>query len=108
MNTTPWDIYAEQLFPVGYGHPLWHPEPQRRREANVGDVGWLKEGELRPLFNSMKPESDPVNPMGVPTDFTEFNPHNVSIGERNKITQHIVYSRSIHNMEAGAELAGGQ
>ena len=107
-STRPWDIYAEQLFPVGYGHPLWIPEPNNnRREIDIGDVGWLKDGEFRALFNSMKPEGDPANgEKGVPLDFEVFNPRNVSIGNCNRITQQMVCSRNIRTIEASAELSG--
>ena len=106
MSTTPWDIYAEQLFPVGYGHPLWIPEPNER-EVQIGDVGWLKEGEFRALFNSMKRSDDPVNAKGVPADFSVFEPPNLYIGECDKIMQTEVCSRSIHKLENSVEAGSG-
>ncbi|KAM5536984.1 hypothetical protein V8D89_009313 [Ganoderma adspersum] len=98
MSTKPWDIYAEQLFPSGYGHPLWKPEPNPSsgREVFIGDVGWLKEGEFRALFNSMKDADDPINEeKSVPRDYTVFESTNMSIGRSDKITSSIVFSRSI-------------
>ena len=98
MSTKPWDIYAEQLFPSGYGHPLWKPEPNASsgREVFIGDVGWLVEGEFRALFNSMRDERDPVNQeKSVPRDFAVFPSTNLSIGRSDKITRSIVFSRSI-------------
>ena len=109
MATTPWDIYAQQLFPIGYGHPLWIPEPdEHHREVDIGDVGWLKAGEFRALFNSMKPDGDPFNILkGVPRDFDMFNPKNLSIGNRPRITQHMVCSRNVRSLKASADVAGG-
>ena len=106
MSTTPWDIYADQLFPVGYGHPLWIPEPNER-EVQIGDVGWLKEGEFRALFNSMKPSDDPINAKGVPAGFSLFRPPNLSVGKCDKIIQDVVCSRSIRIFENSAEAGGG-
>lgn len=106
MSTTPWDIYAEQLFPIGYGHPLWIPEPNER-EVQIGDVGWLKEGEFRALFNSMKPSDDPINAKGVPADFSVFESRNTSVAECDKIMQMEVCSRSIRKLENSVEASGG-
>lgn len=108
MSTKPWDIYAQQLFPVGYGHPLWVPEPSSTsgREVLIGDVGWLKEGEFRALFNSMREGNDPINQEKyVPQDFTVFSPSNISIGKTDKITASMVFSRSINASDAQAEVA---
>ncbi|KAI1781683.1 hypothetical protein LXA43DRAFT_908057 [Ganoderma leucocontextum] len=108
MSTKPWDIYASQLFPIGYGHPLWMPEPTSTsgREVCIGDVGWLKEGEFRALFNSMNDADHPINQeKKVPRDFQVFCPPNLSIGRSDKITAQMVCSRSITANEAQAELA---
>ena len=107
MATKPWDIYAQQLLPVGYGHPLWVPEPSSTsgREVLIGDVGWLKEGEFRALFNSMRDKEDPVNQeKNVPRDFTVFSPSNISIGKSDKITATMVFSQSIKASDAQAEV----
>lgn len=107
MSTRPWDIYAEQLISLGYGHPLWIPEPNER-EVEIGDVGWLKEGEFRPLFNTMKPENHPVNlAKGVPRGFTTLSPQNLSISTCPKIMQNFISSHSIHTMDAQVHLTAG-
>ncbi|TFK89205.1 WD40 repeat-like protein [Polyporus arcularius HHB13444] len=107
MSTTPWDIYAEQLLPVGYGHPLWIPEPNER-EVEIGDVGWLNNGEFRALFNSMKPHDDPINlDKGVPPDFKVFNPRNLSIHNTERIGQKMVCSRSINAADAQGHVGAG-
>ena len=107
MNTYPWDIYAEQLLPVGYGHPLWLPEPNSR-EIELGDVGWLKEGGFHPLFNSMKAPDDPINlDKGIPPNFTTFNPPNLWISNNEKLVQDIVYSKSIHTTDVSGDIEGG-
>lgn len=65
------EIYAEQLVRLGYGHPLWQPEPDATRgEILVGDVGFVTEGCFIRMFNAMRPSEDPVNQAGVPDGFT--------------------------------------
>ena len=98
MSTFPWDIYASQLWNTGFGHPLWIPEPNER-EVEIGDVGWLKKGEFRPLFNSRKPEGDPTNQKGVPRAYKMFNPKNSSVLESTPIMQKMVCSQSIHKFD---------
>ena len=104
MSSKPWDIYAEQLFPTGYGYPLWIPEPTASgREVFVGDVGCLHEGSFKPLFSSMKAPEDPFNSSrGVPRDFVVFNPRNLMTQTYNKITEGLIRSRSIHSVKAQA------
>ena len=103
--TTPWNIYAEQLFPLGYGHPLWHPEPGNGREVHIGDVGWLSEGAFNPLFNSTQPRHHPLNErLGVPDPFSTFDLDEVLVGERIKISQPMVCSRSIRTRAIEASM----
>ena len=100
--TAPWDIYAEQLLPLGYGYPLWIPEPNGR-EIHIADIGWLKDGAFRPLFNSMRSAGDPLNKKrGVPENFIEFDQKNAFVQEYARISQRIVSSRSIRTTETSA------
>ena len=107
MSTHPWDIYAEQLLPVGYGHPLWLPEPSSR-EIELGDVGWLKEGGFHPLFNSMNASEDSINrERGVPSAFAMFNLQNLYISEDENLAQPIVYSKSIRTTDVSGNMGSG-
>ncbi|OCH94844.1 hypothetical protein OBBRIDRAFT_788846 [Obba rivulosa] len=48
-------IYAEQLFPLGYGLPLFGPEPTSPApldDVQIGHVGYIAYGCFWPLFNS--------------------------------------------------------
>ena len=104
-----WDLYAKQLWPLCYGHPLWIPEPgMRGRETMVGDVGWLKNGGFRPLFHSMRPEDDPLNAeKGVPSGFRMFDPERVSIDQRYDILQEKRSSQGILNLQASSDIQIG-
>ncbi|KAI1785775.1 hypothetical protein LXA43DRAFT_104153 [Ganoderma leucocontextum] len=107
MPAEPWAVYAKELFPVGFGYPLWKPEPASTdgREIFIGDVGWLKEGEFRALFNSIRDADHPVNQdLDVPRDFQVFYPPNLSIGKADRITQQMVFSQSIRASEVRADI----
>ncbi|EKM58726.1 uncharacterized protein PHACADRAFT_182972 [Phanerochaete carnosa HHB-10118-sp] len=71
-----WSVYADQLVGRGYGLPLWHPEPTPEHgEIEVGDVGYVSEGQFIRLFNAMRPEQDPLNALGVPKGFVMLEPN---------------------------------
>ena len=63
------DIFREQLaikYPL-YGHALWEPSPRYpNKPVQVGDVGFIREGKFRRLFNALLPENDPSHECGVP------------------------------------------
>ena len=93
----PWDLYARQLFPLGYGHPLWHPEPDGGREVMLGDVGWFENGAFYPLFNSLHSTADALNEAnGTPADFAPLR--NVKVATLSKINQNFLFSRSVRGV----------
>lgn len=63
------EIYASQLVHLGYGHPLWHPEPTKFGDVEIGDVGYVDDGCFYRLFNAIRSMDDPANKDGVPADF---------------------------------------
>lgn len=65
--------YAEQLIGLGYGLPLWQPEPTKFGEVQIGDVGYMFEGGFYRLFNALLPKDDPANRDGVPEGFSALN-----------------------------------
>ncbi|GJE89358.1 fungal specific transcription factor domain-containing protein [Phanerochaete sordida] len=73
-NSAAWFTYAEQLVYRRYGFPLWHPEPNRYGEVELGDVGFVSEGQFIRLFNAMRPAGDPLNTRGVPSGFVVLQP----------------------------------
>ncbi|KAF9001524.1 hypothetical protein BDQ17DRAFT_1244342, partial [Cyathus striatus] len=70
-------IYAEKMFPLNYGFPLWFPQPNRylpleyrRKGISVGDVGIITHnGSFDFLFNISLPAEHPINPNDLPDDF---------------------------------------
>ena len=51
-----------------YGHALWDPDPGNLYPAvKVGDVGYIREGKFRRLFNVLLPADDESHEdLGVP------------------------------------------
>ena len=100
----PCDIYAKQLFHLGHGYPLWIPEPDKSgRELLVGDVGYLRGGKFKSLFNTMATAEDKLNGGGVPEGFSPFSPKNLLMDDDYAhITQEFLCGKSIHSVEAMA------
>ena len=71
------DVFREQLaikYPL-YGHALWEPSPRySNRPVQVGDVGFIREGKFRRLFNALLPENDPSHEFGVPKKHKKLVP----------------------------------
>ena len=63
-----YNIYAQQLFPMRHGYPLWHPEIERGRglEMQIGDVGYLQDGAFIRIFNATLPSDHPDQNFGTP------------------------------------------
>lgn len=57
MSTSPiWDVYADELLPMTYGHPMWYPEGvEGEGIPDRGDVGYISKGRFRRLFNVCHP-----------------------------------------------------
>ena len=104
-----YDIYAEQLWNLGYGHPLWSPEPcSQHGEVQLGDIGYLRDGEFCFLFNCMKEANDPVNALkGVPHNFAVFRPPLAPRFRSNVITQNHLHSSNIRYLSVSAGAAAG-
>ena len=109
MSFRPWDVYAQQLLPLGYGFPLWRPgSKDNGREVLIGDVGWIKNGQFRAFFNTMHHASGSVNaPLGVPDSFEILDPSTVLIKNYGNEVQQIIYSRSLYPLD-NKEVAGGR
>lgn len=68
----PYEVYASQLIHLGYGHPLWNPEPAESDPVEIGDVGFVSEGRFHRLFNAIRSKDHPMNLRGVPDGFVQL------------------------------------
>lgn len=108
--TPAWDIYARELMPLGFGHPLWGPEPCLQfGEVRLGDVGYLRDGRFRFLFNTMRDAEDPVNVQrGVPSGFEVFDPPDpMIVHDLNEITQTEIHSKNLHSTSVSTMTSAG-
>lgn len=69
MPAPVWETYANELKSLGYGYPLWYPEPSKNGEVQIGDVGYIEDGQFQRWFNVMADADDKCNPHGVPGGF---------------------------------------
>lgn len=62
------EIYAQQMSKLMHGLPLWEPEPPwQTGEVQIGDVGYVRNGHFRRLFNAAVPLGHESNALlGVP------------------------------------------
>ena len=66
-----YDVYAEQLYTVKEGFPLYEPDPGSQYDrVRVGDVGFVQYGFFQRMFNIFVDENDPINQGGVPENFS--------------------------------------
>lgn len=67
-------VYAEALFSLGIGHPLYEPDPAGQYDrVRVGDVGYVRSGVFFRLFNICSPADHPLNSdFGVPDNFVSL------------------------------------
>ncbi|KAI0749240.1 hypothetical protein C8Q80DRAFT_1218489 [Daedaleopsis nitida] len=103
-----WDIYAEQLLPLGYGHPLWVPEPcVEAGQVRIGDVGYLRAGGFRFMFNSTSGGDHPINRrMGIPSGFRVFElPEHLVVRRPNEIIQTQLHSASLRSSSVAGALS---
>ncbi|KAI0350573.1 hypothetical protein OH77DRAFT_1412848 [Trametes cingulata] len=107
MSTAPWDIYTEQLIHLGYGYPLWVPDPAPgAAQVQIGDVGWVNDGEFISLFNALRGEDDAQPRGGVPVDHVPLDVRDLSIlGPRDKIWQRVLCSRSIRKLDVSGGMS---
>ena len=104
-----WDIYAEQLYPHGYGYPLWQPDHNFPcGEVEIGDVGYIEKGGFFQLFNSMRNSDDRQALNGVPAAFEQFKPSKFLIyGPKQLITQRYIYSGIIKDVDVSGSVSAG-
>src|SRR5258708_39224983 len=83
-----YDIFREQLafeYP-SYGLALWVPTPRKpNRPVQVGDVGYISEGQFHRIFNAPLPAGDPFHEYGVPDDHEPLRPRLVLVDHLNTI-----------------------
>jgi hypothetical protein len=60
--------YGTEMYKRGHGLGVWVPE----QPVDVGDVGFLANGQFHRLFNALRSEHDPTQMQGVPRSFQQL------------------------------------
>lgn len=95
-------IYAQQLFKLSFGYPLWEPEPKAGQgEVETGDVGFLELGGFYRLFNAMKEAHEQAS---VPDNFKKLDMNQPPARASNVIASGPLFSQSVHEIDAGARI----
>ena len=86
-------VYQQRLSELGYGTPLWRPEPHPF-EVVIGDVGRIdpENGYWDRFFNVLSPAGNELNGRGVPRHFKPLLDEVSSVIQLQRQLQPIVYS----------------
>ena len=86
-------VYQQRLSELGYGTPLWRPEPHPF-EVVIGDVGRIdpENGYWDRFFNILSPAGNELNGRGVPRHFKPLLDEVSSVIQLQRQLQPIVYS----------------
>ncbi|KDQ57869.1 hypothetical protein JAAARDRAFT_250106 [Jaapia argillacea MUCL 33604] len=100
-------IYSRELSSLIYGHPLWEPNPVGYRRVEIGDVGYLRRGAFRRLFNILLPADDPSHEgWGVPSTFEQLVVPQPLSDSDSPLGPGTYHSRSVRTLSASATVSG--
>ena len=102
-KTTPiWDVYQQQLFTLGYGLPLWDPEPtDYSQELSWGSVIYpTVHGRYMHLFHAAK-DSPPAQ-QHAPAGHVKFERPPVIFGPADTIKRATLFSKSVSSEKVDA------
>ena len=102
----PSEVYAQQLYRLAYGYPLWEPEPKEGQgEVEIGDVGYLRQGGFYRLFNAMKAPDDKIQHLGVPADFQMHDPGRMRpVEATNTINAGPLFSSTVRHIKVESDV----
>ena len=66
VDTPEHEVYRAGLSHLQFGDALWVPEPHSTGEVQIGDVGYISEGQFIRVFHAVSPERHPVPGRAVP------------------------------------------
>ena len=96
-----WDVYQQQLFTLGYGLPLWDPEPQNYSQVlSWGSVIYPSlQGRYTLLFHSAR-EANPQE--DYPQGHVKFERPPVIFGPAETIKRATLFSKSVSSEKVDA------
>ena len=95
------EVYTRLMQQLGYGYPLWEPEPTHSGEVLVGDVGYIQDGGFYRLFNATLPGEGQDVPCGyVPLKISKF----LKQRRERALNQGPICSKTVTAVDASASL----
>ncbi|KAH8984037.1 hypothetical protein EDB92DRAFT_1546751 [Lactarius akahatsu] len=99
-----YDTFREELakaFP-GFGHALWEPDPGEDPPVEVGDVGFIREGQFHRLFNALLPQDhESHRRFGVPEYHEPLRPTVTDHINRRALSPNMFYSSGVTVLSGG-------
>ncbi|KAH9163728.1 hypothetical protein EDB89DRAFT_482398 [Lactarius sanguifluus] len=102
-----YDTFREELLKAypAFGHALWEPNPGEYPPVEVGDVGFIREGQFHRLFNALLPEDHESHErFGVPDDHEPLQPMVANHINRGVLTPNTLYSSGVTVLSGGFEV----
>jgi hypothetical protein len=105
---THFDTYRQELgkaYP-GFGYALWEPSPgEQNRPVEVGDVGFIREGQFHRLFNALLPaDHESHQRFGVPENYEPLCPAVTDHINRRILTPNTFHTRGVTVISGGLEV----
>jgi hypothetical protein len=104
MTQPHYDTFREELakaYPA-FGHALWEPNPGEYPPVEVGDVGFIREGQFHRLFNVLLPEDHESHErFGVPEGHEQLRPIVTNHINRGVLTPNTFYSSGVTILSGG-------
>ncbi|TCD64003.1 hypothetical protein EIP91_004671 [Steccherinum ochraceum] len=66
-------IYADEMSLLGFGTALWEPAPTTYTKVEIGDVGYISDGQFQFLFRACEAQGTRVEGQDVPRGFVQLD-----------------------------------
>ena len=108
QQLTHYDTYRLELgkaYP-GFGYALWEPDPgEHNPPVEVGDVGFIREGQFHRLFNALLPAyHESHERFGVPDDHEPLHLTVTSHLNRRALTPNTFHTHGVTVLSGGLEV----
>lgn len=102
----PHDVFAKELLHCNLGRAMWIPEPSHvYGPAQIGDIGYIEEGQFIFLFNASYPPDDPRQKRGVPNEFERLEIPDTNFVDA-YLQPQVLHSTTIRQLGANASVSG--
>lgn len=101
-------VYSQRMYTTAHGYPLWDGSPEDGTSGiELGMVGYLDDGKLWLLLNSMKPDTPEHQKHGVPPDFEEMELEDNDCRKGPHIKDKVISTESVTEVRMEASASAG-